>query len=430
VSYELALQLVKTLFKAGFTAYFAGGWVRDWLLGKESSEEIDIATSAPPHIIQQLFSKTVPVGLAFGVVIVVLEGKNFEVTTFRKDHPYADGRHPSAVDFSTAEKDAHRRDFTINGMFYDPLSATLLDYVGGQEDLKKRVIRAIGDPAARFAEDRLRMMRAVRFAARLGFRIEEETEKAIIRFASYLFPAVSIERIWQELNKMRATAHFDYALALMHRFGLLQTIFPQLASLSREELTQKIASFPYFPLHCPTIAYLLELFPDMPLGERLLLCRYLKTTREDLHLTQFLTEASLFLKKPFIEKVEWAHFYAHPHSALFLQIQAAKLQPVERVPFVATHEERQRSLAPHIEHIQKRRPILTAAYLKEHGIAPGKEMGLLLKEAERIAVNENLTNPKALLLRLRHSPLWISGHGGIVSYNQILRRIYFSKNPR
>ncbi len=163
--------------------------MRDLLLHK-SSHEIDIATSAPPHIIQHLFPRTVAVGIQFGVIVVVLEGINFEVTTFRKDHPYQDGRHPEGVDYSTPEKDAERRDFTINGMFYDPLTEIIYDFVGGKEDLKRKVIRAIGNPHARFAEDRLRMIRAVRFAARLGFEIESETAKAIEEHAHHLFPAV------------------------------------------------------------------------------------------------------------------------------------------------------------------------------------------------------------------------------------------------
>jgi poly(A) polymerase len=149
---SVATEICKTLLDHGYIAYFAGGWVRDLLLGRQT-DEIDIATSAPPYIIQELFPKTIPVGIAFGVVIVVKEGINFEVTTFRKDHIYIDGRHPTGIDFSTPKKDAERRDFTINGMFYDPLTQTIYDYIGGQEDLKNGIIRAIGNAHERFLED-------------------------------------------------------------------------------------------------------------------------------------------------------------------------------------------------------------------------------------------------------------------------------------
>ena len=156
-----ARYIVDTLAKAGFVAYYAGGWVRDFLLG-HPSDDIDIATNAPPETIQALFPKTVPIGIAFGIVLVIVEGHPYEVATFRNDLEYQDGRRPLRIEFTTAEEDAKRRDFTINGMFYDPLQKTVLDFVGGQQDLQKQLVRAIGNPHARIAEDRLRMIRAIR----------------------------------------------------------------------------------------------------------------------------------------------------------------------------------------------------------------------------------------------------------------------------
>ena len=165
---RVARAIAGRLRAAGYTAYLAGGCVRDHLLSREP-KDFDVATDAPANIVQQLFPKTVPVGVQFGVVIVVLEGESVEVATFRSDAPYIDGRHPSSVRFSTPAEDARRRDFTINGMFIDPTTDAVIDYVGGQADLRAGIIRAIGDPAARFGEDRLRLLRAVRFAAQLGF---------------------------------------------------------------------------------------------------------------------------------------------------------------------------------------------------------------------------------------------------------------------
>lgn len=400
MSVEIGKKICQTLFDAGYIAYFAGGWVRDLLRGVEA-EEIDIATNAPPAVIEKLFPKTVPVGIAFGVVIVVMEGRHFEVTTFRKDHPYNDGRHPEGIDFSTPEKDAERRDFTINGMFYDPLSETLYDYVSGQQDLKNGIIRAIGAPEERFKEDRLRMVRAIRFAARLGFTIEEKTAKAIKLYARTLFPSVSMERICQELCKMAAHPHFDQALLMLHQFGLLTVIFPQILNIDSSELEKKVSFFPYFPRDCPTIVYLLELFSSASLEEKLQLCLYLKTSTKEQKITQFFSESEELFSHVIIEPVEWAHFYAHPLSDLFLKVSAAKILPPKRLPFLAEHEKRQRALKKHIERIQQKTPLVTASHLQQLGVPQGKKMGLLLKMAERLAINEDLHEPEAVLERLK-----------------------------
>jgi poly(A) polymerase len=396
--YNLAKEICKTLFEAGYTAYFAGGFVRDLLL-KRKTDEIDIATSAPSDVIQKLFPKTVAVGIAFGVVIVVIEGIQFEVTTFRKDHGYSDGRHPEGIEFSTPEKDAERRDFTINGMFFDPLTETIYDYVGGREDLDKKIIRAIGDPNERFSEDRLRMIRAVRFASRLGFPIEENTAKAIKRHAKTLFPAVSMERIWQELCKMAAYPHFDQALLMLHHFGLLAEIFPTLRTLTQEALEKEVAPFADFPLNCPTIVYLLELFPHASLEEKLDICLLLKTSAQERKIVEFFSASQeLFARTP--EPFEWAHFYAHPLSELFLQVTAAKLGHPQQDKFYEEHLSRQKLLAHHIDRIKNKKPLVTANHLQKVGITPGKQMGELLKRAERIAINENLEDPAEIIRRL------------------------------
>lgn len=402
IHFLLATSICQTLFEAGYTAYFAGGWVRDLLLD-QPSEEIDIATSAPPSIVQELFPKTIPVGIAFGVVIVVLDGINFEVTTFRKDHPYHDGRHPDGVDFSTPEKDALRRDFTINGMFFDPLSESIYDYVGGRDDLENKLIRAIGNPLQRFSEDRLRMIRAVRFSARLGFRIEESTEAAIKELASTLFPSVSMERIWQEFNKMAAYPRFDQAVIQLQQLNLLQTIFPQLKDAEIEKL---VAPFPYFPPRCPAIVFLLQLFPDATLDERLALCDYLKTSNEEKKLVRFFTQSADLFNLPGTEACSWAHFYAHPDSELVIRVRAARIYPPERLVFLEEHEARRERLKHHIERVQKGRPLITSDMLKKEGIQPGKKMGLLLKKAEQIGINENIEDPVELLNRLKEYSLW------------------------
>ena len=195
-----ARRIVEVLRSAGHEAYYAGGCVRDLLLGK-TAHDYDIATSARPDEVTALFPRTVAVGAHFGVIMVIEENKPFEVATFRNDGNYGDGRRPDSVTFATAEEDAQRRDFTINGLFLDPVSNEVIDFVGGRRDLEAHVIRAIGDPALRFNEDKLRVLRGVRFAAALGFKIEPATWEAIRAFAGEV-PVVSAERIRDELSRI------------------------------------------------------------------------------------------------------------------------------------------------------------------------------------------------------------------------------------
>lgn len=226
---ERAGAIVRRLRDAGFEAYLAGGCVRDRLLGREP-KDYDVATSAPPAKVQELFRHTVPVGVQFGVVLVVDEGVAFEVATFRSDGIYLDGRHPASVHFSTAEADARRRDFTINGLFLDPLTDTVIDYVGGQDDLQAGVIRAIGDAGARINEDRLRMMRAVRFAARFGFGIEAATQAAIRANATSI-TAMAWERIGEEVVKILTEGRARRGFELLAETGLLDAILPEVGAL-------------------------------------------------------------------------------------------------------------------------------------------------------------------------------------------------------
>ncbi len=220
---------MQTLHRHGHTAYFAGGCVRDRLLGIQA-KDFDIATDARTAEVQKIFPQTVPVGAQFGVVLVVLEGVPYEVATFRADDVYRDGRHPIAVRFSTDREDALRRDFTMNGMFFDPLTDTVIDYVGGQTDLNNRLIRAIGEPAARFHEDRIRLLRAVRFAARLGFGIEPETWRAVRQFAPTLTD-MAWERIGDEVVKILTEGSAQPAVGLLAESGLLEAILPEIIAL-------------------------------------------------------------------------------------------------------------------------------------------------------------------------------------------------------
>lgn len=224
-----ARKIVQRLNEAGHEAYFAGGCVRDVLLGK-TPHDFDIATSARPEEVQSLFSRTIPVGAQFGVIIVVDGGVEYQVATFRADGVYIDGRRPEDVTFTTAQGDAQRRDFTVNGLFYDPVKEEVLDFVGGRKDLAARIIRAIGNPAERFTEDKLRVLRGIRFATTLEFEIEPATLDAIKAGAKRIHE-VSAERIREELVKIFISPQRVRGFDLLDESGLLEEILPEVAHL-------------------------------------------------------------------------------------------------------------------------------------------------------------------------------------------------------
>lgn len=231
-SRDAALTVVKKLRGAGFEAYFAGGCVRDRLLGREPGDH-DVATNAVPDAVQKLFRRNVAVGKQFGVILALVEDREVEVATFRSDAKYSDGRHPDSVTFSDLKSDVLRRDFTINGMMEDPLTGTIVDLVGGQADLQARVIRAIGDPEKRFDEDRLRMLRAVRFSAQLDFEIEPATLAAIARRSAEI-SAVSRERVKEELGKLLLAKRAGRGLRLLRETGLLAACVPALKGIAED----------------------------------------------------------------------------------------------------------------------------------------------------------------------------------------------------
>ncbi|MEO6053540.1 MAG: CCA tRNA nucleotidyltransferase [Chthoniobacterales bacterium] len=224
-----AREIARRLQDAGHIAYFAGGCVRDHLLGK-TPHDFDIATSARPQDVQNLFPRTVPVGAQFGVILVMDHGMEFQVATFRSDGAYIDGRHPTEVSFSTPESDAERRDFTINGLFFDPATNQILDFVGGQEDLKRGVLRAIGNAADRFEEDKLRILRAIRFSTTLGFEIDPDTWNAVCANAGKI-QSVSAERIQDEVVKIFLSPHRVRGFDLLDQSGLLREILPKIDAL-------------------------------------------------------------------------------------------------------------------------------------------------------------------------------------------------------
>ena len=226
---ERAFFIVQRLRQEGHEAYFAGGCVRDMLLDKRP-QDYDIATSARPEDVQRLFGETIPVGAQFGVILVLIESQPFEVASFRHDGPYLDGRRPSHVRYGSLEEDVRRRDFTINGMVYDPIADRVIDLVEGGQDLKQRRIRAIGEPARRFEEDRLRMLRAVRFAAGMNFTIEDATFAAIRQVAPTITD-IAWERIGDEITRILTEGGARCGFELLDESGLLKVLLPEIDAL-------------------------------------------------------------------------------------------------------------------------------------------------------------------------------------------------------
>jgi poly(A) polymerase len=224
-----ARAIVTRLRDQGSIAYFAGGCVRDLVRG-QVPKDIDIATDARPERVQEIFPRTYAVGAKFGVIVVLENGFQFEVATFRSDDAYVDGRRPSAVHFSSPKADAKRRDFTINGMFYDPIADEVIDFVGGRADLEAKLVRAIGNPTERFAEDHLRILRAIRFATVLQFEIESVTWAALVKTAASI-SQISAERIRDELVRIFLSPNRVRGWDLLDTSGLLQVLLPEVEAM-------------------------------------------------------------------------------------------------------------------------------------------------------------------------------------------------------
>ncbi|MHC4085110.1 MAG: CCA tRNA nucleotidyltransferase [Planctomycetota bacterium] len=271
---QAAIKVIRRLNRKGFQALLAGGCVRDMLLGQRP-KDYDVAANAQPKDVIELFKRTLKVGAKFGVVIVMLEDRQVEVATFRTEAGYTDGRHPSVVKFSCAEEDASRRDFTINGMFYDPLKEKVIDYVDGRTDLKKGLIRTIGKPKERFSEDYLRMLRAVRFSTQLGFAIEPATWSSIRSNAKNI-TKISGERIAIELEAILVNPNRSVGTSMLAESGLAKAIFPGFSGRHPEFAVSILAQLPKKVDFALAIA---SLFAGCPTEYARQKCQILKLSR-------------------------------------------------------------------------------------------------------------------------------------------------------
>jgi len=396
---KCAKEICVELRNSGHIAYFAGGWVRDHLLGIDSSD-IDIATDALPEEIIQIFPDHVLVGAQFGVVLVLYGPHQFELATFRRDVSYENGRTPSEIELrSTPLEDAKRRDFTINGLFFDPQTNEIYDFVNGRADLAKGVLRTIGNPFDRFQEDRLRLLRAIRFAYRFGFVIDPETLTAISSLSVSLLPAVSMERIWQEFSKMREGPNFQAALLTMHETKLLQIIFPPLANVPLHMLEERLAGMDTLSSRVPAILFLAALFAeqDAPFVQNL--HQHLRASNEEGKWLESFLEIKKSLKmdaEPFLI----AKLFSNHRFEICFELFLMKKSMEEKKEWLLWYQKKREELEFFVHRIRKKEPLVKAQDLIVLGVTPSKEMGRLLQLAERIAINENIRDTQQLLQRL------------------------------
>lgn len=418
---EFAMLIVETLRNAGFEALWAGGCVRDELLGK-IPKDFDVASTATPEEVIRLFGKkrSVAVGASFGVVMVLGPTKSagqIEVATFRTDGEYLDGRRPASVQFGRPEEDARRRDFTINGLFFDPMTNQVIDYVGGRADLAAGIVRAIGDPVARFREDKLRMLRAVRFAATFHFQLDTDTAEAIRQHSQELHQ-VSVERIAQELRRMLAHPSREKSVLLMEEMRLLAEALPEISSISgllRDDQTISALSRLETDTFEPALSILLRSLyePDKPEARGRVeavsaVCRRLKLSNEENACICWLLESMPMLRgiagrplhviKPLL---------AHPHAELLLDVSAAmayseKAAPVD-AEFCRQYLSRTTSdsLTPNT--------LIDGRDVMELGVPPGPRVRELLATIRDEQLDELLITREQAMNRLQE--LFAEGQG-------------------
>lgn len=386
---EAALKVIRKLHSNGYVALLAGGCVRDEILGFEP-KDYDIVTDALPEKVLALFRGARKVGVKFGVVLVRRMGLDLEVATFRTDGPYSDGRHPDHVEFGTPEQDALRRDFTINGLFLDTVTGEIIDYVGGQVDLRAGVVRTIGSPADRFAEDHLRMLRAVRFAARFGFEIEKATFVEIERQA-HLLARISPERIWIELaailvNGNRKIGWDLLTLSKLHTFLAKSwieskeygtAVSKRLKALSTDLCSQTLAlAAVLIPRETPTIDAI---------------CHELRLSNHERSAVTWLsTQLSKVQNESLLELADLKELMASDHwNELLLLLNAElvatgnDLLSYDRLVDRAKHTLPSEVAPP---------PLLTGADLEKMNLVPGPLYGQVLRTVYRAQLNVEIVN--------------------------------------
>jgi poly(A) polymerase len=392
---QFAVEVVRKLRDAGFVALWAGGCVRDLLLGK-LPEDYDVATDARPEQVQQLFGhrQTRAVGASFGVILI--HGPNrgagdVEVATFRTEGVYLDGRRPESVAFCSPEEDAQRRDFTINGMFYDPIAEQVLDFVDGQRDLAAGVVRANGDPRARFNEDKLRMLRAVRFTATLAFQIDVPTADAVRDLASEIL-IVSQERIAQELKRMLVHPNRRRAVELASDVRLLEAILPEVAPPLPTTLAMlELLGGPSFELAMATLLHAVS--PEIPHVVRGI-CRRLKLSNDETeHITRLVTERQVLFDAAHLPLSKLKRFWTstQPRCRDFIEIN--RTEAIATGSSLAAVEFCERYLCDTPAAEINPPPLVTGDDLVRRGFKPGPNFKQLLDQIRDAQLDGRTSTP-------------------------------------
>lgn len=387
---QASTKIIRRLHRNGFQALLAGGCVRDMLLGRRA-KDYDVATDARPEDVIKLFKRTLKVGAQFGVVIVLIEGRQIEVATFRTETGYADGRRPDVVEFTGAAEDAARRDFTINGMFYDPLTERVIDYVEGQADLKKKIIRTIGKPTERFGEDYLRMLRAIRFSTQLGFAIEPSTWSAVCGNADKI-RKISGERIAMELEGILTDPNRAAGVLMLNKSGLAGKIFPDFDSLQAQYATEVLCQL---RKEVDFALALAGLFAGCEVQYAIEKLRILKLSRNRIKHIKFLLGHRDTLLDEEMSLAQLKKLLAEPYFRDLYELQKAiqKTKGNSRKSMVALINLRKRINA--LGDIELRpKPLLNGHDLIRLGVVPGPGLGQLAEELYIAQLEGQLKTPQ------------------------------------
>lgn len=380
---KAAYSIATKLAHAGFLVLYAGGWVRDLIMGKEG-DDIDIATDATPEEIIKLFPKAIPVGISFGVVRIIQDSFQFEVATFRTDGTYEDGRHPTSIHLvRNPLEDAQRRDFTVNGLFYNPLTQEIIDYVNGIADIKKKCIRTIGSPLDRFSEDKLRIIRAIRFKNALGFTIEPSTWEAICHFASETVQALSQERIWQEFEKMKKKKVLLQSLYDLLKAGLFPFLFPAFKDESSHESQNRIDKLSSVQEEVFNTALIIgALFdPNEDAAGRENLALQYKLSNNDIKALSTLSAVERALQSPSeLSELEWVKIYAYPFAEDALTLIGQYNQGALRKE-INFHLTRRQELSFWVNQLVTKQMFIGGKELLSYGVEKGKKMGEMIERA-------------------------------------------------
>ena len=405
-AWDAALSIIEKLRANGHVALLAGGCVRDRLLRCEP-KDYDVATNATPIRVGEIFPKARKVGAKFGVMLVRHRGHDIEVATFRSDGTYRDGRHPDEVTFGTEIEDARRRDFTINGLFLDPMKDRLIDHVGGRADLQARIVRTIGDPDRRFGEDHLRMLRAVRFASRLSFTIEGATLIAIQRHCRHL-EAISAERVWMELEAILTAPSRAGGWKLLCHTGLREHLSEPWSPNAEEDaaIQRRIAFLPDRVIP-PALALAAVLYSREPTNVRDI-CRALRLSKQQSKAVLWLVHSlPLVRDEPSLELADLKLLLADCNWEQLLELLRIDLIAADAdLALYDRIRERAAGIPP--AGISPP-PLLNGDDLAALGIPPGPELGELLAALYRAQLNERISTREQAMAMVR---MWIRSRGG------------------